>query len=84
MWTKKIVNFAEANYGLVQAAQQFWKKIVDKMQGGGFKCSEADPCMLYKEDGKGVCIIIIYIDNTLIIGKEEAIDYAIRVLQGHL
>ena len=44
----------KAVYGLVQAARQFWKKIVDKMQGGGFKFSEADPCMLYKEDEKGV------------------------------
>ena len=38
---------------------------------------------LYKEDEKGVCIIIIYIDDMLIIGKEEAIDDAIKVLQGH-
>ena len=74
--------FQKAIYGLVQAARQFWKKIVDKMQEGGFKLSEADPCMLYKEDEKGVCIIIIYIDM-LIIGKEEAIDNAIKVLQGH-
>ena len=35
--------------GLVQAARQFWKKIVDKMQEGGFQLSEADPCMLYRE-----------------------------------
>ena len=68
---------------MVQAARQFWKKIVDKMQGGGFKLSEADPCMLYKEDERVVCIIIIYIDDMLIIGKEEAIDAAIKVLQGH-
>ena len=39
--------------------------------------------MLYKEDEKGVCIIIIYIDDMLIIVKEEAIDPAIKVLQGH-
>ena len=68
---------------MVQAARQFWKKIVDKKQEGGFKLSEAVPCMLYKEDEKGVCIIIIYIDDMLIIGKEEAIDDAIKVLQGH-
>ena len=68
---------------MVQAARQFWKKIVDKMQEEGFKLSEADPCMLYKEDEKGVCIIIIYIDDMLIIGKEESIDDAIKVLQGH-
>ena len=73
----------KAIHGLVQAARQFWKKIVDKMQEGGFKLSEADPCMLYNEDEKGVCIIIIYIDDMLIIGKEEAIDDAIKVLQGH-
>ena len=53
------------------------------MQEGGFKLSEADPCMLYKEDENGVCIIIIYIDDMLIIGKEKAIDDAIKVLQGH-
>ena len=70
-------------YGLVQAARQFWKKIVKKMQEGGFQLSEADPCMLYKEDERGVCIIIIYIDDMMIIGKEEAIDAAIKVLQGH-
>ena len=43
----------KAIYGLVQAARQFWKKIGDKMQEGGFKLSEADPCMLYKGDEKG-------------------------------
>ena len=63
----------KAIYGLVQVARQFWKKIVNKMQEGGFQLSEADPCMLYKEDEKGVCIIIIYIDDMLISGKEEAI-----------
>ena len=70
-------------YGLVQAARQFWKKIVDKMQEGGFQLSKADPCMLYREDERGICIIIIYIDDMLIICKEEAIDAVIKVLQGH-
>ena len=53
------------------------------MQEGGFQLSEADPFMLYKEDERGVCIVIIYIDDMLIIGKEEAIDAAIKVLHGH-
>ena len=48
------------------------------MQEGCFKLSEADPCMLYKENEKGVCIIIFYINDVLIIGKEEAIDDAIK------
>ena len=53
------------------------------MQGGGFQLSEADPCMLYRQDERGVCIIIVYIDDMLSIGKEEAIDAAIKLLQGH-
>ena len=73
----------KAIYGLVQAARHFWKKIVDKMQEGSFQLNEADPCMLYRKDERGVYIIIIYIDDMLIIGKEEAIDAAIKVLQGH-
>ena len=73
----------KAIHRLVQAARLFWKKIVDKMQEGGFQLSEADPCMLYEEDEKAFCITIIYIDDMLIISKEEAIDDAIKVLQGH-
>ena len=42
------------------------------MQGGGFKFSEADPCMLYKKDEKGVCITIIYIDDMLIMLKPKS------------
>ena len=39
--------------------------------------------MLYKENEKGVCIIMVYVDEMLIIGTEEAIDDAIKVLQGY-
>ena len=43
-----------------------------------------DPDLIAREKWceKGICIVIIYIDDTLIIGK-EAIDAAIKVLQGH-
>ena len=77
------LNLWKAIYGLVQAARQFWKKIIDNMQEGGFQLSEAVPRMLYREDERGVCIIIIYIDDMLIIGNEEAIDAAIQILQGN-
>ena len=66
---RRLFNFAEGIYGLVQSARQFWKIIVDKMQEGGFQLSEADPCMLYREDERWVCIIIIYIDDMLIISN---------------
>ena len=51
------------------------------MQQAGFKSSEADPCLVYKEDQKGICIMFIYIDDMLIVGKREAVSEAIEVLQ---
>ena len=41
------------------------------MQEGGFQLSKADPCMLYKEEERGICIIIIYIDDMLIMEKKK-------------
>ena len=61
--------------------QQFWKKLIE--QEGGFQLSKADPCMLYREDEGGIGITILYIDDMLVIGKEEANDAAIKVLQSH-
>ena len=63
-------------YGLCQAARKFWKKFVDKAKKEplGFKVSPADPCMQFKENEFGVCIIIMYVDDILIIGKKEQIQ----------
>ena len=69
-------------YGLCQAARQFWKKFVNtvKQEPFGFQVSPADPCMLFKENELGVCIIILYVDDMLIIGKKEQIqDFASKI-----
>ena len=60
-------------YGLCQVARQFWKKFVDtaKKETFGFQVSPEDPCRLFKENELGVCIIIMYVDDILIIGKKE-------------
>ena len=42
--------------------------------------SPADPCMLFKENELGICIIIMYVDDMLIIGKKEQIeDFASKI-----
>ena len=69
-------------YGLCQAARQFWKKFVDtiKKEPFGFTVSPADPSLLYKENDLGICIIIMYVDDMLIIGKKEQIeDFASKI-----
>ena len=51
-----------------------------KQEPFGFQVSPADPCMLFKEDELGVCIIIKYVDDMLIIGKNEQIqDFASKI-----
>ena len=72
-------------YGLCQAATQFWKKFVDtiKKESFGFLVSPADPCMLFKENELGICIIIMYVDDMLIIGKKVQIqDFPSKIQKG--
>ena len=70
-------------YGLCQAARQFWKKFVDtiKKEPFGFTVSQADPCMLFKENNLGICIIIMYVDDMLVIGKKEQIQEFATMIQ---
>ena len=39
----------------------------------GFKICEADPCLLYRENKLGICMIIIYVDGMMVIGHKESI-----------
>ena len=61
-------------YGLCQVARQFWKKFVDitKKEPFGFTVS--------RENELGICIIIMYVDDMLIIGKKEQIqEFATKI-----
>ena len=69
-------------YGLCQAARQFWRKFVDtiKKEPFGFTVSPADPCMLFKDNNLGICIIVMYVDDMLIIDKKEQIqEFATKI-----
>ena len=70
-------------YGLRQAARQFWKKFVNiaKKESFGFQVSPAVHYTLFKENELGICIIILYVDDMLIIGKKEQIQEFINITQ---
>ena len=63
-----------AIYGLVQAARQFYKKLITVLVGKMkfVKCF-ADQCLLRRSTAKGIAIICIYVDDTLYVGNKEAI-----------
>ena len=58
-----------------KSARQFWKKFVNEMMKTdvGFKISEADPCLLYRENKLGICMIIIYVDDVTVMGQIESL-----------
>ena len=62
-------------YGLVQAARQYYKKIIEVMVTKlGFEKCMADPCLLRRENEAGTLIVCVYVDDILCIGDRSAID----------
>ena len=68
-------------YGLVQAAQQYYKKAVEILRSSGFKGGNIDPCLYVKKSMKGIVYVAIYVDDNLMKGDKAAIDDAIMTLK---
>ena len=61
-------------YGSVQAAQQWFEHLSDVFITLGFTLCELDPCLMYRVNENGLCIILMYVDDNLIVGSSTAID----------
>ena len=59
------------------------RKLLTRWKNEVFSSVKLTHVCCIKKMEKGVCIIIIYNDDMLIIGKEESMDAVIKVLQGH-
>ena len=55
--------------------------MIEKLKELEFKCSKADPCLLYKENDDGMVIICVYVDDILIVGSQQSIEAAVRDLK---
>jgi hypothetical protein len=72
-------------YGLVQSTIKFYEKLINVLKVIGFYGSKSDPCLwtVWDEKVNHMIIIAIYVDNCLIIGKDESIDCLIDKLKKH-
>ena len=61
-------------YGLVQAARQYHKKMVEVLKSIGFEGGDVDPCLYMKRDKNGLIYVALYVDDNLLIGDETAIE----------
>ena len=72
----------KAMYGLVQAARQWWRKFISILvEEFKFNRSQADACVLIREDEEGVIVLCIYVDDALMVGDPRAIKKTVNQLQ---
>lgn len=69
-----VLKLKMAMYGLVQAAQTWFKYLSDILITLGFTPCEYVPCLMYRVKENGLCIILMYIDDNLIVGSNMAIE----------
>ena len=61
-------------YGTVQAARQWFKYFICKLQDKvGFKQSRTDPCLLIKQTEEGVVILCIHVDDACLFGPKKGV-----------
>jgi len=77
----KVLVLKMAIYGLVQAARQWFKRLSDVLITFGSNPCESDPCLMYRIDKEGLCIILMYLDDNLIVGSRKAIDKATKEIK---
>jgi hypothetical protein len=72
-------------YGLVQSARNFHDKLINFLKIIGFHQSKSDPCLwtLWDEKVNHMIIIGIYVNDCLIIEKEESIECLIYESKKH-
>lgn len=77
----KVLLLLHSIYGLVQAARQYYKKFISALRDLGFKGGYPDPCLMTRQSDEGLVYIAIWVDDSLLVGDEKAIDKAISDLR---
>ncbi|GKC11271.1 retrovirus-related pol polyprotein from transposon TNT 1-94, partial [Tanacetum coccineum] len=67
----KVCRLVKSLYGLKQAPKQWHQKFDHTMLESGFKINECDKCVYVKETSSGYVILCLYVDDMLIIGRND-------------
>ena len=63
-------------YGTKQAAMAFWREMNRAMKDMDFARSTVDPCVFYQWTGAGLCVWLLWVDDCLCLGPEDAVKIA--------
>ena len=78
------IELQKSMYGNVDSALRFFKEYKKKLEAMGMVQSLVDPCVFYKydEEGKLVLIALVYVDDTVLIGAPEWVQWFKREIGG--
>ena len=70
-------------YGLVQSSRIFWQRMTKFLTKPeiGFKKSLSDQCVFYKEEGEDITLLLMYVDDSICMGKRQRINEVITLLK---
>ena len=71
-------------YGLVQAAQAWWKRFVKVLTKDlRFEQYANDSCLLRRKDANSIVYLIMYVNDYFVIRNKQAIKKALDDVEGH-
>jgi len=62
----KVCKLIKALYGLKQDSRAWYKKLVEALLAGGFRATDADPCLFVGTGVGDVCFVLVYVDDLLL------------------
>lgn len=81
---KYCIQLKKAMYGTVQAALQWFKKLVKSLKIVGLEQSKVDPCIFYvKKEGTLILLIGTHVDDCAVAGKPEDVEFFKSEIKKH-
>ena len=68
-----VLRVLKAVYGLIQAANVFWKLLLSIMLKIGLKRNAVDPCLYYQWTEDGLMIVMSWVDDVLMCGPKGVV-----------
>jgi hypothetical protein len=81
--SNNVLKLSKTIYGLVQSAREFYKKLISVLKSIGFKENKSDPCLFSKWEQDELTLVGIYVNDCLVIGKDDQIEKLIVDLKSN-